>query len=219
MTQSHGAYSHEEASSYDRDREREPLWEIENNYVASLVERHPGARILDVPVGTGRFLPLYRGHTVIGADLSKAMLRQTRYRDLPELDITLIEASITALPLDTSTFDLVVCWRILHLLPPVTLTAVFAELSRVCSGTLCVQCYLPASPAKRFGARLWRALRRAAVRLRGERNLTPWSHITSYGHLRSSIEAAAQAAGLRLEKWEKLGHYEGTDVVAMEWSQ
>lgn len=220
MKRPHGAYSRDEACSYNRDRERESLWQIENDQVAKLVARHPDARILDVPIGTGRFLHLYHGHSVVGADLSEAMLDQARLRarEFPELNIALHEASIIALPLPASSFDLVICWRMLHLLPPEVLPDTFGELRRVCRGTVCVQCYLPAARSKRLLARLWRGIRRATLRLRGKPNLTPWSHITSYTHSRASIEAAARGAGLQLKSFERLSYYEGTEVVIMEWS-
>ena len=220
MTNPHGPYTADEARNYDRDRESEVHWHLENQFVATLLDRHPGREVLDVPIGTGRFLRLYENRSVVGADLSQPMLREAelRGRQVTGLEVTLVRASITDLPFEASRFDLIVCWRMLHLLPPEVVMAAFAELARVCRGTVCIQCYLPGTWVQRNSSRLWRWLRRLMMAVRGEHRLTPWSHITNYAHPAKFIEAAAAAVGLQLDRAETIATYEGSRVVAMEWS-
>jgi SAM-dependent methyltransferase len=81
----------------------------------------PGARLLEVGVGTGRIaLPLHRrGRRIVGVDLSRPML--DRYRDkaaalgLPPPAVLLADA--TRLPLRDASFDAVLEVHVLHLIP------------------------------------------------------------------------------------------------------
>lgn len=62
----HGAYSSSEAATYEADREVEPLWHLENEFVRALFARSWAESVLNAPVGTGRFLDLYRRRAVTG---------------------------------------------------------------------------------------------------------------------------------------------------------
>ncbi|MEO7067469.1 MAG: class I SAM-dependent methyltransferase [Rhodanobacter sp.] len=218
----HGPYSKLEAKTYDRDRAVEPLWHIENAYVTALLNRVPASSILDAPVGTGRFLDLYSAPTseVVGVDLSASMLEEAarRIAVCKASKVTLMKASVTSLPLNDAQFDLVICWRLLHLLPQETLVDVFRELRRVCRGTLSIQCYAQAPLLVRLKARANRWGRRIRLLFKQERALTPWSHIQVYNHSYEAIETAASRAGLmKPSRIEELGKYEGTLVMAVEW--
>jgi ubiquinone/menaquinone biosynthesis C-methylase UbiE len=218
----HGAYTPDDARTYDADRAVEPLWHAENAYVADLVQRLRARTVLDVPVGTGRFLPFYAGARVTGVDLSDAMLAESAARIAADglRDIALQQGSVTEMPFADRAFELVVCWRLLHLLPPPVLRAAFAEMARVCGGTLCVQVYERAPQLQRTTAWAIRWLRRLGLPFAGKKQLTPWSHITAYTHARQDIEAAAAAAGLGAPtRRDDLGGYEGTRVVAVEWTR
>ena len=219
---SHGAYTAGEARSYDSDREVEPLWHAENAYVAGLFDGRRFDSILDAPVGTGRFFDLYTSRRVVGIDLSDAMLHEAagKAAAMSLADVTLLNASVTSLPFADSEFDLVLCWRLMHLLPPETLVPAFAELRRVCAGTLCVQVYVKAGLPHRALAWAGRWMRRFALLFSRGRRLTPWSHITAYAHSRDTFRDAADAAGLGAPtRVDDLGAYEGTRVVAMIWTR
>jgi ubiquinone/menaquinone biosynthesis C-methylase UbiE len=218
----HGAYTPDDARTYDRDREVEPLWHAENAYVADLVKQLGASTVLDVPVGTGRFLPFYAGAQVTGVDLSDAMLSIATARVAADglRHITLQQGSVTDLPFADRAFQLVVCWRLLHLLPPLVLRAALAEMARVCNGTLCVQVYERAPQLERTTAWAKRWMRRFGLPFAGKSQLTPWSHITAYAHSRADIEAAAAASGLGSPlRRDDLGGYEGTRVVAITWAR
>ena len=69
------------ANSYDTDREGEDHWIKENEFVRKYFESHSAVNILDLPVGTGRFLPFYPVQSnVFGVDISEHMLEQARLK-------------------------------------------------------------------------------------------------------------------------------------------
>lgn len=71
----HGAI----AAGYDAKRESDPKWLLEQAIIEGWLGELPaGSKILDVPVGTGRFLACYQdnGFHVVGIDRSEDMLRQ-----------------------------------------------------------------------------------------------------------------------------------------------
>lgn len=216
----HGAYSASEAASYDSDREIEPLWHAENAYVRDLVARLGSASILDVPVGTGRFFGYYANRRLAGIDISESMLDKARERAcaLGMQNAILQLGSVTALPFADREFDLVLCWRLLHLLPPETLAPALAEMARTCSGVLCVQVYERAAFPQRMLAKASRWIRRAGLIASGRRRLTPWSHIHAYSYSRAEFEHAAINAGLGVPSTrDHIGSYEGTNVIALLW--
>ncbi len=81
---------------------------------------------LDVPSGTGRLRSMLteRGFSVAGADISRAMVSQSGYERR-------LLASAFNLPFETSSFDVVVCCRLLHHLPTEQAAEGTRELLRV----------------------------------------------------------------------------------------
>lgn len=72
-------YHGEVATGYDAKREQSPKWVVEQRTIeAMLSDLGRGTRVLDCPIGTGRFIPFYaeRGFNVVGADKSPDMLEQ-----------------------------------------------------------------------------------------------------------------------------------------------
>jgi SAM-dependent methyltransferase len=102
--------------------------------VERILARHgvrPGLRpILDAPCGTGRLRPVLerRGLRYVGVDISAPMLHQARDGDPSGL----VQGSITRLPFQEGSFDVVVCCRLLHHLhEPGELESAVRELTRV----------------------------------------------------------------------------------------
>ena len=110
-------YSGQVAAEYDLTRERRGIFRWEEDVVRRLLEGlEPGARVLDVPVGTGRFLPVYLqlGLEVVGLDASADMLTEASRRFDPNTDpVALTKGSATALPFSDGSFDALVCFRFL----------------------------------------------------------------------------------------------------------
>lgn len=113
-------YRGAKARNYERNRTGQRRWRLETEAVADWLPRR-GGTVLDVPCGTGRFLPLYAdfGLHVTGVDISEEMLAVARNK-LTNLSaaqrrrIHLEQESI----LGDEWFhehDCVVCVRLLHL--------------------------------------------------------------------------------------------------------
>lgn len=108
------------AKNYDADREGQQSWGAEYDAMAELAV-HIGRKktVLDVPVGSGRFFPIYEqaGWSITGLDLSRDMLQVARERALaPEYKRVpfLVTGKANNLPFPTNSFDVVVCFRFLQ---------------------------------------------------------------------------------------------------------
>lgn len=84
--------------------------------VHDLIDVAPGARLLEIGVGTGRIaLPLARrGYRYTGADLSFPMMQALRNK-ANGVPIALLRSDVAQLPLRSATFDAVVAVHIFHL--------------------------------------------------------------------------------------------------------
>jgi ubiquinone/menaquinone biosynthesis C-methylase UbiE len=96
-----------------------------------------GTTVLDVPVGTGRFLKFFSGcgFKVTGIDASEEMLSLAG--QLKVKNATLIKGDARNLEYTDKAFDAVVCVRLLHLLPEAQMKKVIAEITRV-TKKLCI---------------------------------------------------------------------------------
>jgi ubiquinone/menaquinone biosynthesis C-methylase UbiE len=101
------------AENYERRRSGQGRWKKENAAVEEWLRGQHGS-VLDVPVGTGRFIPVYEkmGVNYLGVDVSEDMLAIARRR---------VKSGYGKVDLG-SVFDLrhhydtVICVRLLHLL-------------------------------------------------------------------------------------------------------
>lgn len=127
------------AACYDDNRISSEAWKWEDRVIASHLSRcAPGKRVLDVPFGTGRFVPHYlqAGCIVFGVDASEDMLEGARRTHGASLDaMQLLVSDASDLPFPDNDFDLAVCFRFL----PGIVTArqaadILRELARVTRG-------------------------------------------------------------------------------------
>lgn len=121
------------ASGYEARRASQTKWQREQAIVADWLARHPaGTRILDCPVGTGRFLPLYalHGFEVLGVDISTDMLRQAEAKG-PVESVTLRQGSIFDLGEPDASFDVALAIRIVNLIDRADMQRALRELQRV----------------------------------------------------------------------------------------
>jgi len=120
-------YMGKKASQYEAKRSHTRKWRLEHDAVASLL---PDAEsVLDVPVGTGRFFPLYDGMRVTGVDISPDMLAEARKRGFKDLHL----GDIRDMRFADGRFDVAVCMRLLNWLTPSDMAQAVKELSRVAS--------------------------------------------------------------------------------------
>lgn len=122
------SYTGGRARDYERRRQREAKWQREQKIVNRMLRELPkGARLIDVPCGTGRFADLYRDHGIkaVGVDISPDMLRQANLRMKTRRgDVFCIEDK-------PGSYDAGVCIRFANWVQPSELRQVLAELARV----------------------------------------------------------------------------------------
>ncbi len=98
------------------------------------IQSRPGLRVLELGIGTGLTAPLYSPDwSVVGVDLSSAMLMQARKR-IGELgmehSVRLVQSDGARLPFDDDSFDVVLVPYVMSVVPdPI---GVGRELRRVC---------------------------------------------------------------------------------------
>jgi ubiquinone/menaquinone biosynthesis C-methylase UbiE len=208
------------AKTYEEDRAGEQHWQAEQAFMASYVSANQLGKVLDMPVGTGRFFEYYgNAKSVVGIDISSHMLREARAKagifSIPMLDLH--EGDALAVQYPNSSFDTVVCFRLVHLLPSEAVQSLFAELARLSRSRLLVQIYAQPSRSKNVLLKPVRAAARRVFGLFGRKKSLPWSHIQSFSHTRQALLEYARSAGLNLFRCHTLCSYAGTSVEVLEF--
>jgi SAM-dependent methyltransferase len=179
-------YYGEQASAYVEERLKQDWWHSEQRVMQQILSELPdGLKVLDVPFGTGRFVPFYleKNMDVSGLDISEEMLQSAK-KNLKE-DYDKCHLSIgTAenLPFEDNAFDLVVCFRFLQAIIPFGMVKnVLPELSRVTKSYAILELNIR-KDKKLFG-------------------LPPRNHQAMRGSLkRAKIEALLNNSGFRILK-------------------
>lgn len=125
-------YRGRKAATYEAIRTRQARWHWENEHVERALRALAPVSVLDCPVGTGRFLPLYRklGCDVRGVDASEEMLALARRKSRGYVSLEIGDAS----DLDSgyeAAYDVVVCVRFFDLIDEDAMLKVMRELCRV----------------------------------------------------------------------------------------
>jgi len=130
-----GRYVGYTAQNYNRKRIRAQKWKKEQEVFGNILVSIPSSSIiLDIPIGTGRFIPFYKeyGLEVHGVDISEDMLNEARIEAIAnKFDINLSRADAERLPQRDSTFDYVICARLLNWLPLNIFDIMLREFIRV----------------------------------------------------------------------------------------
>ena len=148
-----GFFNAHKAEQYERRAKSRGLWAVEGAAVADMMLDVPaGARVLDVPVGTGRFIPLYaeRSYDVVGLDVSPHMIELAKA--VPEsagMSVRLGNIFATGEP--DASFDCTVAVRIMHLIEHSDFVLALRELQRVTRGKIVMTLRLGADHDARRG--------------------------------------------------------------------
>jgi len=146
-----------------------------------------GGPVLDVPCGTGRFLPILapRAGQVVGADVAPEMIRLAQQAAQEAgAACSFIAADARHLPVADGTFDLVMSIRLLHRIPGRTeRMEVLKELARTSRKWILFSFY---------NRRSWRGLR---DRLRGRYS----------GETPAAIAEEVALAGMRVDRFVPVG--------------
>ena len=152
-----GKYHGPIAEGYDAKRESDPKWVCEQRVIEGMLADLPaGSTILDIPVGTGRFLPFYqaKGFQFVGADISGDMLVQSALKVMPQNQVEmwvaasnerntilplrikdkgkLIVGDVRQIGLEDKSVDCGVMVRLTRWLSPDDCKVAMRELQRVC---------------------------------------------------------------------------------------
>jgi len=122
------------AQNYETKRKKQIRWDMENQIVAAMLHTLRGS-VLDIPVGTGRYLQLYRDYKLncTGIDTSEEMLTLAKKKKLPG---NLLIGDAQKIDFPTKSFDHVVCVRFLDLIDEPAMLRVVKELCRVAKQTI-----------------------------------------------------------------------------------
>jgi len=129
------------ASGYETKR-LDRKWAAEQEAAEVLLRRvPPGSKVLDVPVGTGRLIPILAssGLQITGMDASGDMIQEA-YKSAERVgaQVDLRVGDIRELPFSNGAFDLAACLRFLNWIDMEGVSRVLAELTRVSSDKLLI---------------------------------------------------------------------------------
>lgn len=137
-------YYEDIARNYEVKRQKQAWWHVEHQEMKDLLTQVPdGLSVVDIPFGTGRFVPLYRekGFKISGLDASGDMI-STAKKILGD-DFTGVDARVgdaAKLPFDDEAFDLLVSTRFLRDIVTFKVAkAILKEFSRVTKSHAVIQ--------------------------------------------------------------------------------
>ncbi len=106
------------AKNYETIRTKQGWWGVEQKEMQSLLDELPkGLSVVDIPFGTGRFVPYYleRGYKVFGLDSSDEMMAQAHEILGDKMKgVGTFRGFSTDLPFEDGQFDLLVSTRFLR---------------------------------------------------------------------------------------------------------
>lgn len=214
-----GYYKYDDniANSYDLDRQEEEHWKLENIYVEKLYRDINLSTLLDLPVGTGRFFQYYsKVEKIIGIDISDNMLNVAKKKvdNLP-FNILLHRGDAFNLDYPDEYFEHIVCFRLMHLIPPQQRQALLNELKRVVSKKIILQIYMAKVPPlyKKILYKL------KTLFIKTHKAEKPWSHIQAYSLLQKDFDSLLLSTNLKIVKKTLLCDYLGGDVYVFELSK
>jgi ubiquinone/menaquinone biosynthesis C-methylase UbiE len=216
MTNTKIAYDKTVADTYDSDREVENHWQEENNFILNYFSGSTYLKILDIPIGTGRFAEYYpRNAKIVGVDISTDMLEKSKNK-VKKLNLELLLGDAENLYFTENSFDVVVCCRLFHLLSNEKRGEVLKELSRVSSKLILLQVYLskdnPANILIKFKRKIKSLLRFISKLFRQEDKNKPWSHIKSYPLTRTELYLLISQSSHAIIEEHTLSEYCGSTV-------
>ena len=110
-------YYGDAAKNYENARKKQPYWPAEDRYLRLTLARLPkGMKVLDVPMGTGRFMSFFmeREFSVYGLDSSLEMINVAHLAHPSEMKlVNSLQGLADKLPFKDNEFDLVVSFRFL----------------------------------------------------------------------------------------------------------
>jgi len=135
-------YIDSRARDYDEKRVGRKKWLVEERIIKGFLDQFPqGTHILDIPVGTGRFIPFYKNYNfkVTGMDISRDMLEESQKKVVAKnFNIVLKQGSIFEIEFPDGHFDVVLCIRFLNWIDYDNLAIAIKEIARVAHDSLII---------------------------------------------------------------------------------
>lgn len=122
---------------YDKNRMNADRWKTENAIVQGFLNQVSPKKLLDAPVGTGRFVSIHaeNGYDWCGIDISDGMLSKASAKiETSGAHASIVRGDLLRLPYESNAFDVVLCLRFLNLVPKSHAIMAIQEMSRVSSG-------------------------------------------------------------------------------------
>jgi Methyltransferase domain len=130
-------YRGKKAATYEAVRKKQLRWKIENQTVEDMLQKENPSKVLDMPVGTGRFFSVYEkcGIACVGVDVSEEMLalagRRIKKMHASHPPVRVMIGDACNLPAKDREYPGVVCVRFLDLIDEDAMRKVVKELCRV----------------------------------------------------------------------------------------
>ncbi len=127
-------YRGDVATGYDTKRQNSPKWMAEDRIIKEMLcSVKSGAKVLDCPVGTGRFIPHYeaRNFRVLGLDVSEDMLCEASGKITNSSLVRLDVGDIRDLRLPANSVDVSLMIRLTRWLLPDDCISALHNLQRV----------------------------------------------------------------------------------------
>ena len=177
-------YKGEKAEKYEEERKKSDKWHKEQKavrgFLKKITQREDRPSILDIPVGTGRFFPIYNelpvGH-VMGVDASEDMLKHAE-KKLGKTSTNDVELRVGDV-MDPATYDVepdvIVCVRLLNWLDDGDMKKALNNLLNSGAENIIVGMFLLTSdflsslprPVQKLGEKVYRAWKGKKLRNTG----------------------------------------------------
>lgn len=127
-------YRGDVATGYDAKRQDSPKWAEEQRIIEDMLsDMNAGDWIVDIPIGTGRFIPFYeeKGFCWRGFDVSVDMLQQAAAKVTNDKKAHLEEGDVRNIPLQDKSCNAAVMCRLTRWLSPADCQQAMRELQRI----------------------------------------------------------------------------------------
>ncbi len=216
-------YDKNVADSYEESRRVEQHWEREDDFVKKYLQRKKVKKLLDIPVGTGRFFDYYNKiDMVIGVDISDAMIAKSQEKlSRLSLDtcITIEQGDIFDLRFDNSEFDCIIVFRLFHLMSEQSISYAIKELCRVADKDIIVQSYVQPNKLRYLTSKIISKLNIYKPKTDISEGTKPWSHIQAYYHSQSFLDSEFKKHNFFPVTYKVLDIYGDYDVRATIYSK
>lgn len=183
-------YTGSMAQNYDAERKDSADWTNENIIIEDFMAHIPrGASVIDIPVGTGRFMEFYKRHQLVptGFDISGDMLAAAREAATRSgVDAKLQMGDIRKIGAPDKSFEAGLCIRFVNWIDFEGFQGAIAELDRVVRSILIVTVRVQHTPHTLFEKlrQRWKTFSRRNAKL----------HL----HNEDAVEAVFKAHGFRI---------------------